>query len=41
MKDQTVKLEDVMDRFSTLNQLIKAAPYIKDLVPQEKLTKMR
>jgi len=40
MKAQTVKLEDVMDRFSTLNQLIKAAPYIKDLVPQEKLTKM-
>ena len=34
------KLDTVMDRFSTLNQLLKAAPYIKDLVPQEKLTKM-
>ena len=34
------KLDAVMDRFSTLNQLLKAAPYIKDLVPQEKLTKM-
>jgi hypothetical protein len=34
------KLDSVMDRFSTLNQLLKAAPYIKDLVPQEKLTKM-
>tara|TARA_E500000318_G_C3539480_1_gene204034 strand:- start:16 stop:666 length:651 start_codon:yes stop_codon:yes gene_type:complete len=39
-REQTRKLEDVMDRFSTLNQLIKAAPYIKDLVPQEKITKM-
>jgi len=34
------QLEDVMYKFSTLNQLLKAAPYIKDLVPQEKLTKM-
>ena len=34
------KLDGVMERFSTLNQLLKAAPYIKDLVPQEKLTKM-
>ena len=34
------QLEDVMDKFSTLNQLIKAAPYIRDLVPQDKLTKM-
>ena len=29
-----------MHRFSTLNQLLKAAPYMKDLVPQDKLTKM-
>lgn len=34
------KLDGVMERFSTLNQLLKAAPYIKDLVPQDKLTKM-
>jgi len=34
------KLENVMERFSTLNQLLKAAPYMKDLVPQDKLTKM-
>ena len=34
------QLEDVMYKFSTLNQLLKAAPYIKDLVPQDKLTKM-
>jgi len=34
------QLEDVMYKFSTLNQLLKAAPYIKDLVPQEKITKM-
>ena len=32
------QLEDVMYKFSTLNQLLKAAPYIKDLVPQEKKT---
>ena len=38
--DRKAKLEEVMHRFSTLNQLLKAAPYIKDLVPQEKLTKM-
>ena len=30
------QLEDVMYKFSTLNQLLKSAPYIKDLVPQEK-----
>ena len=34
------QLEDVMYKFSTLNQLLKAAPYIRDLVPQDKLTKM-
>ena len=39
-RDHTMKLDLVMDRFSTLNQLLKAAPYIKDLVPQEKITKM-
>lgn len=33
-------LDSVLDRFSTLNQLMKAAPYVKDLVPQEKITKM-
>lgn len=39
-REHTSKLDMVMDRFSTLNQLLKAAPYIKDLVPQEKITKM-
>jgi hypothetical protein len=39
-RDHTLKLSLVMDRFSTLNQLLKAAPYIKDLVPQGKITKM-
>ena len=39
-RDHTLKLSLVMDRFSTLNQLLKAAPYVKDLVPQEKITKM-
>ena len=38
--DRKAKLEEVMHRFSTLNQLLKAAPYMKDLVPQDKLTKM-
>ena len=38
--DRKDKLEEVMSRFSTLNQLLKAAPYMKDLVPQDKLTKM-
>ena len=40
LRQKQHKLEEVMDRFSTLNQLLKAAPYIKDLVPQDKLTKM-
>jgi len=39
-REHTLKLDLVMDRFSTLNQLLKAAPYVKDLVPQEKITKM-
>lgn len=30
----------VLGKFSTLNQLMKAAPYIKDLVPQDRLQKM-
>ena len=30
----------VLDKFSTLNQLMKAAPYVKDLVPQDRLQKM-
>ena len=34
------KLDAVMDRVSTLNQLLKAAPYMQDLVPNEKLQKM-
>lgn len=38
--EQRNSVEGVMDRFSTLNQLMKAAPYIKDLVPQDKITKM-
>ncbi len=33
-------IRQVLDRFTTLNQLIKAAPYMKDLVPQERLQKM-
>ena len=33
-------IRNVLDRFSTLNQLMKAAPYIKDLVPQERIQKM-
>ena len=37
---QVRQLQDAMSNFSTLNQLLKAAPYVKDLVPQEKLTKM-
>lgn len=37
---QIRQLDEAMTNFSTLNQLLKAAPYIKDLVPQEKLTKM-
>lgn len=37
---QIRQLKDAMSNFSTLNQLLKAAPYVKDLVPQEKLTKM-
>jgi len=39
-RDHTSKLDMVMDRFSTLNQLLKAAPYMKDVVPQDKLQKM-
>lgn len=38
--DQRRSLNSVMERFSTLNQLLKAAPYLKDLVPQDKITKM-
>ena len=34
------QLEDVMYKFSTLNQLLKAGPYIKDLVPEDRLQKM-
>ena len=37
---QINNLRHAMASFSTLNQLLKAAPYVKDLVPQEKLTKM-
>ena len=33
-------IRNVLDRFSTLNQLMTAAPYIKDLVPQERIQKM-
>tara|TARA_R100000231_G_scaffold9693_1_gene12062 strand:- start:173 stop:832 length:660 start_codon:yes stop_codon:yes gene_type:complete len=38
--DYRNKLREVMGRFSTLNQLLKAAPYMQDLVPNEKLQKM-
>ena len=34
-------LDTVLHKVSTLNQLMKAAPYIKDLVPQDRLQKMR
>ena len=34
------KISDAIDKFSTLNQLIKNADYIKDLVPQDRLQKM-
>lgn len=33
-------IRGVLNRFSTLNQLMKAAPYMKDLVPQERIQKM-
>jgi hypothetical protein len=33
-------IEDTLDKFHTLNQLIKAAPYIKDLVPSDRLQRM-
>jgi hypothetical protein len=38
--EQVRQLNVAMSNFSTLNQLLKAAPYVKDLVPQDKLTKM-
>ena len=38
--EQRRSLDSVMERFSTLNQLLKAAPYLKDLVPADKITKM-
>lgn len=34
------KIQEVISRFSTLNQLLKAAPYIKNLVPNDRLQKM-
>ena len=37
---QRISLESVLERFSTLNQLLKAAPYLKDLVPADKISKM-
>tara|TARA_R100000234_G_scaffold68212_1_gene41736 strand:+ start:725 stop:1402 length:678 start_codon:yes stop_codon:yes gene_type:complete len=33
-------IEETLDKFHTLNQLLKAAPYIKDLVPEDRLQKM-
>ena len=33
-------IEETLEKFHTLNQLIKAAPYIKDLVPDDRLQKM-
>lgn len=35
-----LKIREVLGRFGTLNQLLKAAPYMKDVVPQDKLQKM-
>ena len=39
-REYETKIREVIDRFSTLNQLIKAAPYVKDLVPSDRLQKM-
>jgi len=39
-REYLLKIDTVLDRFATLNQLMKAAPYIKDLVPQDRLQKM-
>ena len=39
-REYLAKIDNVLDRFATLNQLMKAAPYIKDLVPQDRLQKM-
>ena len=33
-------IQETLDKFHTLNQLLKAAPYIKDLVPEDRLQKM-
>ena len=33
-------LESTLEKFHTLNQLMKAAPYMKDLVPDDRLQKM-
>jgi hypothetical protein len=39
-REYVENIRTVLNRFSSLNQLMKAAPYIKDLVPQEKIQKM-
>ena len=39
-RDYLENIRGVLNRFSTLNQLMKAAPYMKDLVPQERIQKM-
>lgn len=39
-REYVSNLLTVLDKFSTLNQLMKAAPYVKDLVPQDRLQKM-
>tara|TARA_B100000927_G_scaffold177651_1_gene143083 strand:+ start:1635 stop:2312 length:678 start_codon:yes stop_codon:yes gene_type:complete len=33
-------IQETLDKFHTLNQLLKAAPYIKDLVPEDRLQRM-
>ena len=38
-REYVSNLVTVLDKFSTLNQLMKAAPYVKDLVPQDRLQK--
>ena len=39
-RDYLENIRGVLNRFSTLKQLMKAAPYMKDLVPQERIQKM-
>ena len=40
LREYNRNIREVLERFATLNQLMKAAPYIKDCVPQDRLQKM-